>query len=254
MTRTVLLIAVLGCALSPAQFHLPGTGGGKTSNPQPAPAAPATSAAPAAAPAPAPAPAQTQAEPAAPGSFDYYVLSLSWAPNFCADPANAATAPNECAAGKHVRFVVHGLWPQSNEAPSPESCQTTKPVSKGVLSMILPYMLTPGLVQHEWAAHGTCSGLTPPDYFTNVMEARVAVQFPVQLTSLDGAVTESPSQVEAQFAGANPSFPPNAFRTACRGGDLTEVRVCFTRDMKPRECTASARECAAPTMRIRPPR
>jgi ribonuclease T2 len=192
-----------------------------------------------------------QIEPAAP--FDYYVLSLAWAPSFCADPANAAANPKECGPGRHTGFAVHGLWPEANEGKSPEACEQTKPVPKRVLNMMLPYMPTASLVQHEWAEHGTCSGLTPADYFTLVIQARVAVQLPVQITAIDEAASESPEQIEGQFAGANPSFPAKAFRTACRGGEFSEMHVCFDRNLKGRECTASAGECSRASARIRPP-
>jgi ribonuclease T2 len=168
-------------------------------------------------------------------------------------PAQAAQNPKECAPGTHVRFVVHGLWPEANEGKNPESCEKAKPVPRKVLNLILPYMLSPSLVQHEWATHGTCSGLTPADYFTQAIEARVAVQLPVQITAIDEPVTETPEQIESQFAGANPSFPQQAFRTACRGADFEEIRVCFDRGLKARECTASVGECTSPEVKILPP-
>ncbi len=246
---SAILFIAFGCtfALPPeamAQFHLPGSGGGSSAPKPAAPAAPpktgtSVSLAPAAAPVTTP--------------FDYYVLSLSWAPGFCADPTNAAANPKECATGKHTGFVVHGLWPEANTGANPESCQKAKPLSKGVLNMMAPYMPGPSLVQHEWAAHGTCSGLSPGDYFTQAIQARVAVQLPVQVTAVDGAIDESPEQIEAQFAGANPSLPAKAFRTACKGGDFVEIRVCFDKDLKGLECTATAGECASGTERILPP-
>ena len=53
------------------------------------------------------------------GSFDYYLLSLSWAPNYCAE--HPGDNSSECRAGNHKGFVLHGLWPQSNEGPPPMS-------------------------------------------------------------------------------------------------------------------------------------
>jgi ribonuclease T2 len=187
-------------------------------------------------------------------TFDYYVLSLSWAPNFCADAGNAAANPAECALGKHVTFVVHGLWPEAISGKSPESCAKSTPVRSSILNEMLPYMFSASLVQHEWATHGTCSGLTQADYFTEVLAARVAVQLPVEITSLEDAATESPGQIEGQFAAANSSFPAKAFRISCKSGELAEVRVCFDRDVKPRECTSSPGECTGTTVQIRPPR
>jgi ribonuclease T2 len=233
---------LFACGISTAQFHIPGLGPGGSA---PKPASP---------PKTGTAVSQPQTVEPVTAHFDYYVLSLSWAPGFCADPANAAANPKECAPGRHTGFVVHGLWPEANAGANPESCEKTKPVSKAVLNLMAPYMPSPSLVQHEWATHGTCSGLTPADYFTQAIQARVAVQLPVQITAVDEPVTESPEQIEAQFAGANPSFPPKAFRTACKAGDFVEIRVCFDKRLKGLECTSTVGDCASATERILPPK
>jgi ribonuclease T2 len=189
-----------------------------------------------------------------PGSFDYYVLSLSWAPEFCAQPGEAATNPGECTTGRHLEFVVHGLWPEANAGKSPESCGPATKVSKGLVNQLLQIMPSPGLIQHEWATHGTCTGLSQDDYFTKVMLARAAVQVPVQMAEIGTTATESPTQIEKQFAGSNPAFPDGAIHTACRGNAFTEVRVCFDKSLEARACSASAGECTSPTVTIRPPR
>ncbi len=188
------------------------------------------------------------------GVFDYYVLSLSWVPEFCSQAAEAAANPRECAAGRNQGFVVHGLWPQANSGRSPESCAPAKKVPRGLVNQLLSYIPSPGLIQHEWATHGTCTGLAMDDYFTKVMLARSAVQIPVQISAITVAGTESPGQIEKQFAGSNPSFPEGAFRVSCRGGALTEVRACFDKALKPRACTVSAGECRSGAVSILPPR
>jgi ribonuclease T2 len=190
--------------------------------------------------------------------FDYFVLSLSWAPAFCAQPGAAAGNPKECAPGRGIGFIVHGLWPQTAAGKSPESCGTAKPVPKAVVDYVLRDMLTPGLVQHEWATHGICTGLNPFDYFSSIVQARAAVQIPVQITSIritsnDNEIRESPGQIETQFAAANPSFPKTAFRTSCPLGTFQEERICFDKNLKPRACTASVGECSIPAVVIRPP-
>jgi ribonuclease T2 len=184
-------------------------------------------------------------------SFDYYLLSLSWAPEFCAQPGEAAANPLECGQGKG--FVVHGLWPEANQGKSPESCGAAKTVPKSLVNDMLKYIPSASLIQHEWATHGTCSGLSQGDYFTKVMLARAAVQVPVQISSLGQSVTESPAEIESQFAAANPSFPPGAVRTTCQGGALTEVRVCFDKNLKALACTVSAGECASAAVKILSP-
>jgi ribonuclease T2 len=188
------------------------------------------------------------------GQFDYYVLSLSWAPEFCAQPGAPAGNKQECAAGRKIGFVVHGLWPESAQGRSPETCGPAKSVPKAVISFILPYMPSRDLIQHEWATHGTCTGQTPAEYFANVLQARSTLQIPVQFAALEEAALESPGQIEAQFAESNPTFPAGAFRTACRNAALTEVRTCFGKDLKPQACPATAEECKTPQIGIKPPR
>lgn len=193
---------------------------------------------------------RSRAESSSPAPFEYYVLSLSWAPGFCAQPGAAASNPKECMPG--AGFIVHGLWPESAVGKNPESCGKSRPVPKPVVKFVLQDMLSASLIQHEWDTHGTCSGLNPFDYFSAIVQARAAVQIPVQITSIEGPITESPGQIEAQFTAANPSFPKTAFRTSCPRGAFEEERICFDRSLTPRACTSSTGECAVPAVVIRP--
>ena len=61
------------------------------------------------------------APPVAAAQFDYYVMTLSWAPGFC-DLGGKETSSPECAEGSGDGFVVHGLWPNNEYRPNPESC------------------------------------------------------------------------------------------------------------------------------------
>jgi ribonuclease T2 len=189
----------------------------------------------------------------APAPFDYYVLSLSWAPAFCAQGNEAVRNPEECAAGRHIGFITHGLWPENTNGRGPESCGTAKPVPNAVIKLVLPAMYSPTLIQHEWATHGICTGLNPFDYFSDVLQVRAAVQLPVQITSIENQITEGPQVIERQFAEANPTFPKTAFRTSCPSRTLQEERVCFGKDLKPRECSVPVGECTSPAIVIPPP-
>jgi ribonuclease T2 len=187
------------------------------------------------------------------GDFDYYVLSLSWAPDFCAQSGSKGTAA-ECGAGRHVGFVVHGLWPQDNAARGPENCGNASPVARSIVTLMLKYIPTASLIQHEWATHGTCSALSASDYFAAMRQARDSVEIPSQLSSLNAQTTLSPAQIEKDFAAANVKFPAAAFHSTCSAGMLQEVRVCFTKGISPQACTANAGECASAAMIILPPR
>ena len=54
-------------------------------------------------------------------SFSYYMLVLSYAPDFCAEPGGNKDF-RECGTGRKVGFIVHGLWPQGDNSRGPENC------------------------------------------------------------------------------------------------------------------------------------
>jgi ribonuclease T2 len=183
----------------------------------------------------------------------YYLLALSYAPNFCAQPQGNQD-PRECGAGGHVGFVVHGLWPEGENA-RPEFCGPASPVSQAILQATLGYIPTESLVQHEWAAHGTCSGLSAAGYFAALRKARDAVTLPVELKQPSQRFELTPGEIEAKMAAENPGFPQSAFRTSCyRDGELEEVRVCLTKDLAPRACGRSAGECSESRVTLLPVR
>jgi ribonuclease T2 len=201
-----------------------------------------------------PLPAQRRARTEAAGEFAYYLLVLSYAPDFCAEPQGAKDA-RECGSGRRTGFVVHGLWPQGEESRGPERCGPARPVAESIVNAMLAYFPTPGLIQHEWTSHGTCSGMSAADYFAAVRRARDAVRIPPDLAQPAVAVRISPAEVEAKLAAANPAYPRAAFRTSCyRDGTLQEIRVCLARDLTPRACGRSAGECRAASLTLLPVR
>lgn len=106
------------------------------------------------------------------------LLVLTWAPSLCeVSPSNSG-----CRSG-HVQqlgqtFVLHGLWPQPS---SEQYCDVPKNVSDRKREPVhLPDDLKtrlktmtsdlPLVTTHEWYAHGTCSGVEPPEYFAIAAE------------------------------------------------------------------------------------
>jgi ribonuclease T2 len=187
-------------------------------------------------------------------SFAYYLLSLSYAPDFCAQPTGNKD-PRECGAGRSVGFVVHGLWPQAETGRSPEMCGTASPVAADIMGLTLSYIPTESLIQHEWATHGVCSGLSAAGYFAALRKARDSVTIPGDLKQPSRRLQLSPADIEAMFAAANPGFPREAFRVSCyRDGELQEARICFGKDLSPRACSASAGACAMQNVALNPVR
>jgi ribonuclease T2 len=194
------------------------------------------------------------AAPLAAANFDYFVFSLSWAPDFCAQ-AKGFKDPAECGPGKKRAFVVHGMWPQGETARGPENCGPASPVAASLVQTMLNYMPTASLIQHEWKTHGTCTGMTAAEYFAAIRMAHDWVKIPPEFQAPAQAMQLSPDAIEAAFQKANPQFPKTAFRTACTGGALQEVRVCFDKgEMTPRDCSVSAGECSAATVSVLPVR
>jgi ribonuclease T2 len=194
---------------------------------------------------------RARSEPGVAGQFDYYLLSLSWSPEFCAGPTGARD-DQQCGASRRFGFVVHGLWPQY-EHGFPESCGTASPVPSSIVTAMLPLMPSPKLIQHEWENHGTCSGLKVQPYFEQIEKAFATVKVPADFKAPIKQVEIAPTSVQSKFVAANPSFPPDAFRVQCRARYLSEVRVCLTKDLKGRACSSDVRNtCRDDSIIMRP--
>lgn len=185
----------------------------------------------------APAPAQTVGEP---GTFDYYVLSLSWSPAFCAGrPADKQ--PEQCRATPRFGFIVHGLWPQHAKGGWPERCSAERRIPQAVIDRTLPLMPSKGLILHEWLKHGTCSGKNPADYFADVAAARARVTLPPEAAS---ATPPAPVTVEVlrdRLLAVNPGLTVQGLALVCSGPRVAEVRLCLNRDLSFRACSPDVR-------------
>ena len=189
------------------------------------------------------------------GQFDFYVLSLSWSPSFCAASAerhNGGTPSLQCGA-RPYSFVVHGLWPQYVKG-FPEYCQVPSPrLYHGIVSSMLDLMPAPRLVYNEWDKHGTCSGLAPRDYFDTVRKARAAVKIPPEYIDLKEPLSVAPAAIEEAFIKANPGLTENGFAIECDKKRLTEVRICLSKDLQFRECDEIARHSCQREQLLMPP-
>ena len=188
-----------------------------------------------------------------PGEFDYYVLSLSWSPEFCASPAGRGDKL-QCVIGRKFGFVVHGLWPQY-ERGYPQSCSTEPGPDKELTEKMLAIMPSPKLIRHEWQKHGTCSGLGVAKYFEAVQKARQDFQVPLELQSPEQTVSIEPAKLKKRFLEVNPGWNNKSAALLCGGRYLRELRVCLTKDLKSRDCGADVRDaCKASKVTLRPVR
>ncbi len=210
----------------------------------------------AAVPKSAPKDTQTAPIPRAPGAipqgsgFDFYVLALSWSPAYC-DLKGSQADPAQCNASKPFRFIVHGLWPQ-NERGYPESCGAGGYPSRDDIRSISDLTPSAGLVRHEWEKHGTCSGLTPSDYFSVIRAAAGKVIVPTQFSG-NSSFALSPQEIESAFVRSNPGLSAGGITTSCDKGLLTEVRVCLSKSLEFRTCPEVDRNsCRSNSIAIEP--
>lgn len=180
------------------------------------------------------------------GPFDLYLLNLSWSPEYCHTHANA----QECAA--HDTFVLHGLWPENNDGTYPQNCSNAPgPTNLAPYSGLYP---DPGLLQHEWQTHGTCTGLSPDAYFQAVRTASNSVKIPGTFQNLSAATSMTPAEIETQFTQSNPSIPSTGVVVSCGNNFLTAVEVCMDKSLHPIACPTGIKSCHANTVRVPAPR
>jgi ribonuclease T2 len=203
---------------------------------------------------PAPALAQDSRQDR-PGQFDFYVLSLSWSPSFCAAAAernHGQAAGMQCGA-RPYSFVVHGLWPQYDKG-FPEYCEQPSPrLNHNMVSSMLDLMPAPHLIFNEWDKHGTCSGLGPPAYFDTVRKARAAVTTPPDYADLKAPLTIAPTAIRDAFVKANSGLTASGIAIECDNKELTEVRICLSKDLQFRDCPEVVKRACRRDQVLMPP-
>ena len=182
--------------------------------------------------------------------FDFFLLTLSWAPEFCASNANGRSSA-ECNPNKHMGLVVHGLWPQYDNGKGPQNCASTPPVASATVDRMMPIMPGKELIQHEWANHGTCSGLSAHDYFGVIEKLYNGLQVPPNLKKPSSSSAAVATDIEQKFAKAN-NAPKGAFRISCPQNEFLAVEICLSKDFEYQACPNTLKDCRAKKIEVRP--
>jgi ribonuclease T2 len=190
---------------------------------------------------------------AAPGNFDFFLLTLSWSPGFC-DTGGAQKSPDQCGAGANLGFVVHGLWPQFQHGYPSDCDPNPRPVSRIALEATHGVFPNEGLARYEWRKHGTCTGLSPEAFFASVKRARASIEIPDAFNAPRQQQSMAPLDIQRAFVDANPDLRPQAMAIGCSAGELQEVRLCFSKDLRDFvNCPEVARAtCRAQSITIAP--
>jgi ribonuclease T2 len=163
-----------------------------------------------------------------------YTLALTWAPEFCRNGGFTPSARFECGSGNRFGFALHGLWPDGIGKDWPQYCTTTELLPPVVIKGMLCSTPSAQLIQHEWAKHGTCTGLTQSAYFAKSSGLYAKLRYPDM-----NALSRRPltvGQFAAAFARANPGVPAEAVRVTAKNSWLDELWLCLDTRFKYVRC------------------
>lgn len=169
------------------------------------------------------------------GDFDYYVMALSWSPNWCAQVGDGRDDP-QCGAGRGHTWVLHGLWPQYEQG-WPSFCRTPQgDPSRSQTAAMADIMGSSGPAFYQWKKHGRCSGLPAADYFDTSRAAYDSITLPPVFEEITRDLTLPASVIEDAFIDANPNLARDQITITCKDGMIAEARICLTKDLEPRRC------------------
>lgn len=188
------------------------------------------------------------------GAFDFYVLALSWSPQYCS--SSGANDPQQCSVGRRLGFVLHGLWPQDNQG-YPTDCSRVQ-LPDAVKAQFANLYPSPKLYDHEWEKHGTCSGLPPADYLGLSKRVKDSVIIPAAYRAPEQPLRVTSDQLKTDFVNSNSGMTKDSVGTFCTGSGryFQELQVCFSKDGKYRNCSSeilrsSSRSCQAADFLLR---
>jgi len=177
-------------------------------------------------------------------------LVVTWGPSFCAvEPSNSICESGEIGDMGRT-LILHGLWPQP---PENQYCGVSKTLvdrernhrgsdmpplelSDDVRTSLQSVMVnSANLAPHEWYTHGTCSGVTPNEYFGDaaaLTEQVRQVLDPVFKSAEGGQITLGAvrDRIEEEFDAGGAEHVGLACRTGTGGAAVVvDVRLSLPR-------------------------
>lgn len=166
----------------------------------------------------------------------FHMLAVSWMPETC---RAGGDGQGDLACGSQNQFgwTLHGLWPNADGKPYPRYCRPATRVSTATIRSNLCRTPSVDLIQHEWAAHGTCGWDTAEAYFERSATLYDGLRKPDPTALAPGARGPTAGQLRDAFVAANRGLPRNAVYIAVASGNrLREVRICHDTAFRPSAC------------------
>jgi ribonuclease T2 len=174
--------------------------------------------------------------------YDFYLLNLSWSPEYC------VTNPGAVECKQHLGFIVHGLWPQNNNGTYPKNCGTRPGPSATDWQGLFP---TASLAIHEWTTHGVCTPYDAATYFGLIRKAFAEVKIPADFAGASQPPSDPPTTIVTDFSGSNPSFPHASIALSCGNNRLTAMEFCLDKSLNVIACS-NVPTCKATIVKITP--
>jgi ribonuclease T2 len=180
---------------------------------------------------------------------DHHLLSMSWSPEWCRQHRSGQADRLQCRDNR-FGFVLHGLWPSAARGAHPRYCAAAPSLDAATVRRHLCMTPSTELLQHEWAAHGTCGWSSAAAYFDQAAALWNALQKP-DLTR----ASMTAGEVRDAFIAANPGLAREAlFVRVTSGNRLQEVGVCYDLNFRVAACPRGLGTPDTITIRITPRR
>jgi len=164
-----------------------------------------------------------------------HVLALSWSPQFCKERGDQKKNAAQCDVPKKFGFILHGLWPDGEGLKDPKWCKRVPAVSVPVMKQFFCATPSSGLMQYEWAKHGSCIESDAERYFAAASRQYAKLRFP-DMEALAQSQTDV-GTFTAAFVAANPGLSTDMVRLEITPlGWLKELRLCLDKDYRPARC------------------
>ncbi|CAM6091169.1 unnamed protein product [Calypogeia fissa] len=191
--------------------------------------------------------------------FDYFVFSQQWPGTYCKQSGTCCEKIKTPAT-----FTVHGLWPEYNDGSYPGCCsgpgfeQAKVDELEDLLQEYWPTMScssptqcngkkTGSFWQHEWEKHGTCAYPTIPDEATYfIVGLNLRLKYDLLKILKDAGFVPSSSEMyqSSEMAAAIKSAVGGWPILTCWSKQVQEIWICFTKDLKIRDCGSSSNSCS----------
>ena len=161
-------------------------------------------------------------------TFDMYVLSMSYQPEFCRENHEKWDGCHKFSLTWEGQLTIHGLWPQRSSGTWPSTCSneqfdiTLLEDLSDLLAQKWPNIKAPSdsphhdeFWAHEWSKHGTCSGLSQHKYFETALNLLMPTP---SVVKKNYGKTIKRDDLEKGYLGSV---------LVCTHGYLSEVRVCY---------------------------